>query len=187
LQAKGLITANMAASPTDTSLVYLNGLRSVIRIPPDTIAYVTIISEGSVKKTNVNDTAFNTVKFDFWMQDANGISGYLNKANVVTIYPNKPPIPPSLVSLFDKVPWNIATTHTFEGKISPPGNPLAANDYLTWTIETHYRQLHMAGNPTGTAGQVIIVDGKTPGIYESFAVMNVYIVLERSPNAPHPN
>jgi len=180
-----LIVDSMA-EPGDTTMKFLTGLNTVIRVPPDTIAYIHITAEGSVQKTVVNDSATNLVKFDFFMIDKDNNSGYLNRSQIISVGPNSTPTPPSTVSVFDKASWMIGTVHTFEGKISTPGNPLPPNDYNNWTFQVHYKQIFSPDNPRGVDGEVFIVDGQASGIYESFAVMNVSVTYERSPNALKP-
>ena len=185
LQCLTLIVDSMS-QPGDTNLKYLEGLRTIIRVPPDTVAYIKIVAEGAVKKTSVNDTATNHMYFNIRYTDENSNIQFLNSGQIVAVNRNSPPIPPSTVGLFDKVPWTIGTTKTLKGKLSTQGNPLPPNDYNIFRFDIFYDQLYTPGNPFGADGQVTISDARTPGIYESFAVMNVFVMFERSPDALKP-
>jgi hypothetical protein len=189
LRASTLIYAPMPDTPGEDSLFLIAGLSHEIRVPPDTVAHVTITAQGMVQKRLPNSATFNYAKFDFFLTEPPGPPGsYLNHSKTVAINPNSPPFAGNPDGLYDKVPWSITTSMKLEGKISPAGNPLPATDFLTWSIECHGGQRHAAGNTLGPASDIILVDGGTGknGLWENYAVMNVYIVYERSKKAAYP-
>ena len=57
LRGTTLLHAPMPSSPGD-SLYPLQGLSTIIRVPPDSVAFVTVTSQGMVRKRFSNDTAF---------------------------------------------------------------------------------------------------------------------------------
>jgi hypothetical protein len=188
IQATGLLEEPMPTSSAGNVLKVIPGLSYTILVPPDTVAYLWITTEGNVQKKYVNYHDINKMAFDFFMVDTNGSTSYLNHQQTITIGRNIK-IPLTTTSQFDKTPWEISMAATLEGKISAPGNPLPATDYLQWTFETHYGQFFMTGNSTHPdSSRVIVLDnaGSASNQFENYAVMNVYIVFERSRNAPWP-
>ncbi|MEQ8325242.1 MAG: hypothetical protein RIC15_11165 [Vicingaceae bacterium] len=183
----GLYELNMSPGSAQDTLGLIPGLTYTFRVPPDTIAHVWITSQGNVSKSKRNDTSFNKMAFDFYVIDTNGVGQYHNSRKTVSIGPNFL-ITTSNFSQFDKVPWSIHMAKSFEGKISPAGNPLPKNDFNTFTIETHAGQFYRPDNPLGINGRVTISDGgaSANAKYENYAIMNVYIIFERSKNAPYP-
>ena len=184
-----LIYKSMPTTPGPANLSLIDGLTALLRVPPDTMAHVTITSQGMIQKRESNDSSYNYVKFDFFLDPPTGPGAYLDHSQTVAVNPNIP-LAGDPNGVFDKVHWNITTSFNLEGKISPPGNPLPASDFLSWTIETHAGQRNTLGHPTpiDTRSDVIICDGGNGkhGLWENYAVMNVYIVFERSINAPYP-
>ncbi len=184
----GLLEEPMPLDTLGDTLSQLANLTHTIFVPPDTIAYVWVTTEGNVQKKFVNFNDYNKMVFDFYLIDSAGVEGYLNQPEAVTIGPNIL-VPNTTTVQYDKVPWEISTTLTLEGKISPAGNPLPANDYRTWTISTHYGQFFMSGNTTHPdSSRVLVLDNSMSSTAqnENFAVMSIYIVYERSPNAAYP-
>lgn len=181
------VTDDHPASSAGNILQPITGLSFTIRVPPDSIAYVYASAEGVVTKENVDHTSFNKVAFDFFLIDDNNVSSYQDARQIVSVGPNIQ-VPATSSSQFDKTPWNIATTMTVEGDISPKGNPLPNFQTRNWTLQVHFGQYHNPGVPVGPSGAIVVGDNAISfsNTYESFSVMNVYVVFERSPNAPYP-
>ena len=119
------------------SIFLIDGLTRTISVPPDTVAYVTIHSIGSVKKRFPNDSLYNYVIFDYFMTPPAGAGSYMDHSQLVTIGPNIAISMTDPEGIYHTVPWHISTNITLEGKISPKGDPLPASDVNTWTFETH--------------------------------------------------
>ena len=187
IRTLGLYEMTMATDSASNSLSLIPTLSYTFRVPPDTIAHVWITSEGVASKSKRNDTAFNRLAFDFFVIDTNGVGQYNGNMNQITIGPNFL-ITSSNFSQFDKAPWDIHMARSFEGKISPPGMPLPKNDYLTYTIQTHGGQYYRPDNPQGLNGKVTVSDGggNALGKFDNYAFMHIYIIYERSKNAPYP-
>ena len=187
IQATGLITDDHPASPAGNAMSQIGQLTYTVFVPPDTVAYIYIESEGVVSKSNINYTAYNKVAFNYFMIDDLNNGSYMDCEQIVTVGPNIQVLATNF-SQFDKTPWNIATSLTVEGDISPPGKPLPNNQFRTWTFQTHGGQYFNPGNPVGPSGRVKFVDNaiNPSATFESFAIMNIYVVYERSPNAPYP-
>lgn len=188
IQATGLLEEPMPTSTAGDTLQLLRNLSYNILVPPDTVAYLWVTSEGNVQKKYVNYNDVNKIAFDLFMIDLNGVGSYTNSRQTVTVGPNNQ-IPFTTTSQFDKVPWEISYSVKLEGKLSPPGNPLPSTDYNTWTVQTHYGQLFQAGNSMHPdSSRLIILDnaGSVSNQIENFAVMNVFIVFERNKNAAYP-
>lgn len=180
--------APMPSGPGD-SLYLIQGLSTVIRVPPDSVAHVTVTSQGMVQKRISNSSTYNYMKFDHVFGEIGGPPlARINKNITVSISPNSPPILGNPDGQYDKVPWSITSSFTLHGKISPPGNPLPFNDYRTYQVETHGGQLFAAPRLPGNQSDVIISDGGTGknGLWENFAIQNVYVIYERSRKAPFP-
>ena len=188
IQATGLLEEPMPSSAAGNSLKIIPGLTYTVRVPPDTVAYLWITTEGNVQRKYVNYHDINKMAFDYYMIDTNNVGSYLNQEQRVTVGRNIK-IPLTTTSQFDKTPWEISMTKTLEGKISPAGNPLPVSDYLEWTFQVHYGQYYMAGNSIHSdSSRVIVLDnaGSVSNQYENFAVMSIYVVYERNKNAPWP-
>lgn len=188
IQATGLLEEPMPTSTAGDTLQLLGNLSYNILVPPDTVAYLWVTSEGNVQKKYVNYNDVNRIAFDLFMIDLNGVGSYTNSRQTVSVGPNIQ-IPFTTTSQFDKVPWEISYSQKLEGKLSPPGNPLSATDYNIWTIQTHYGQLFQSGNSVHPdSSRLIILDnaGSVSNQIENFAVMNVFIVFERNKNAAYP-
>jgi hypothetical protein len=189
LRASQILHAPMPDTPGEDSIFLIPGLNWTIRVPPDSVAYVTVTAQGMVQKRFPNSSTYNYAKFDFFLQDTSGGPGsYMNHSQTVSINPNSPPFTGNPDGLYDKVPWSITTSLKLEGKLSPAGNPLPKTDFLSWNIQCHGGQRYASGHPSGTAADIILVDGGSGknGLWENFAIMNVYIIYERSKKAAYP-
>lgn len=188
VQGVGLLEEPMPLSSAGDTLSQLANLTYTVLVPPDTTAYIFVTTEGNVQKKHVSYHDINKMKFNYWVVDTAGVGGYVNSSQTVTIGRNIQ-IPFTTNSQFDKVPWEITHTFTVKGKASPAGNPLPHFDFVSSTIQVHYGQLFMSGNTTHPdSSRVIVLDnaGSVSNQLENFAVMNVYVVYERSTDAPYP-
>lgn len=182
----GFRELTMAPDTSQNNLSLLGNLSFTFTVPPDTTAHIFVTSQGTALKSKRNDTAFNKLVFDFFVIDANGGS-YFGSQKTITVGPNFL-VTSSNFSQFDRAPWHIAMATSFEGNISPPRNPLPKTAFKTFTIQTHAGQFFRPDNPIGNNGKVTISDGgaSLKNSYASFSYMNVYIIFERSNNAPYP-
>ena len=187
LRGTTLQLAPMPSSPGD-SLYPLQGLSTVIRVPPDTVVFITVTSQGMVRKRFSNDSTHNYMKFDHAFAELGNPITLMNHSITVSISPNSFPTPTNPDGQYDKVPWSIATSFKLEGKISPPGNPLPPLDFRTYIIQTWGGQVHAPPKLPGDQSDVIICDGGggKNGLWENFTVMNVYGIFMRSKKAPFP-
>lgn len=188
ITAPGLIEEPMPVDTSGNKLQLLGNLTRTILIPPDTVARVIVTSEGVVQKKYVDYDDYNRMVFDFFLIDSTGTGAYVNHQQEVIVGPHIQ-IPATTTSQADKTPWEISYTFEAEGKISPPGSPLPATDYRSWTIQTHFGQFFNPGNSTHPdSSRVIVLDnaGSVSNQNENWARMNIMIVFERSQNAPDP-
>ena len=186
IQHSGVLEITMSTDSTLDAISLLGDLSFTLEVPPDTVAHVFIISEGTCIKSKRNDTAYNTMVFDF-LVDSNGVGSYMGSQNTITVSPNFL-VTASNCSQFDKAPWKMSMAGSFEGQMSPPRNPLPATAINTYKFETHVGQYYRDDNPVGINGKVLVSDGGASLLssYEAYSHMNIYVIFERSKNAPYP-
>jgi hypothetical protein len=182
----------------DVVFVDINGLDMTFDIQRDEIAYVWVLSHGTVSnsfgKNNYSYAQYDidlstggTIKEGhagrFYSQRDQFSSGEMGA--IFTIGKNGPPPPFQTFGLFDQVGWSVSAEYTIEGPLTfpPPCDAYCGSGPCpTCPLSQVSVQIKTVGGNRVSTGNVDMKIADGPGKLNQ-AFMSVFVVIRRSPDA----